>query len=180
MCMVLVYSLYILLMIFNQRLDRWAHDAQRKIRTKVFPAQELHQNQQQQQQANESTPLHLRRPKNLSNGSIAIAVMQPQSPPLAQPDSISDLGSSRSSLDSPEESNGVARHATIVDDGVSVGNGNAAAMDEGDGDEFRYPWQTPETAGGVRGCLEWSWWLLLFPAHVLFFLTIPDVRKGPW
>ncbi len=29
-------------------------------------------------------------------------------------------------------------------------------------------------------CAEWSWWLLLFPAHLLFFLTIPDVRKGPW
>ena len=49
-------------------------------------------------------------------------------------------------------------------------------LDDLDGmDDFRYPWQKPQDAGifGIVG------WILFFPMHILFFLTIPDVRIGP-
>ena len=36
----------------------------------------------------------------------------------------------------------------------------------------KYPWQRPD--GGVFAHL---WWALFFPVELLFFLTIPDVRR---
>ena len=114
-------------------------------------------------------------------------------PPLAAPESLSDVSSSTSSNSIREESSfntaaggGGGRGGPNSSNGIAAvftpgsnGNGNAAhpqqqhlpydqvdvrvvdgvaavaaqVDDEADGDEFRYPWQTPDAAPGFRGCL---------------------------
>ena len=43
--------------------------------------------------------------------------------------------------------------------------------DEDDDDTPMYPWQRP------KGILASIWWLCFFPLNLLFFITIPDVRR---
>ena len=66
--------------------------------------------------------------------------------PLAAAESMSDLGSSASSI--RDVSNG-----PVVESGGGVHGVVAEVEDEADGDEFRYPWQTPAAKRGLRGCL---------------------------
>ena len=39
-------------------------------------------------------------------------------------------------------------------------------------EKIRFPWERP---GG--GFFAHLWWLLFFPMELMFFLTIPDVRR---
>ncbi len=91
--------------------------------------------------------------------------------PLATSESLSDIGSSESSIrdviNGPVGESGAANSgggnnvAYDNGDGGSGGGGGRGRgdEDEADGDEFRYPWQTPDTRGGVRGCLgKWVCW----------------------
>ena len=74
MVMVLCYLLYIVLMVVNPRVERWAHRTKNRVRSKIFPdkIQEeeddggFHHRRKssgaaQQHPANESTPLHVPR-----------------------------------------------------------------------------------------------------------------------
>jgi len=54
------------------------------------------------------------------------------------------------------------------------GDVEATLKEESDEEEVpKYPWQRPD--GGVFAHL---WWALFFPVELLFFLTIPDVRRA--
>ena len=76
MVMVLCYLLYIVLMVVNPRVERWAHRTKNRVRSKIFPDKIQEEEEgggggfhhhrrkssgaaQQQQPANESTPLHV-------------------------------------------------------------------------------------------------------------------------
>ena len=37
---------------------------------------------------------------------------------------------------------------------------------------MEYPWQAPN-----KGCFAYLWWILFLPVKLLFFITIPDVRR---
>ena len=39
---------------------------------------------------------------------------------------------------------------------------------------MKYPWERPVG----EGCFANTWWVLFFPMNILFFLTIPDVRRA--
>ena len=50
---------------------------------------------------------------------------------------------------------------------------NLVHKGEDDDDEPpKYPWERPD-----GGFFKHVWWLLFFPMEILFFLTIPDVRR---
>ena len=70
MVMVLCYLLYIVLMVVNPRVERWAHRTKNRVRSKIFPDKiqeeedgSFHHRRKssaaQQHPANESTPLHV-------------------------------------------------------------------------------------------------------------------------
>ena len=56
---------------------------------------------------------------------------------------------------------------------VATSTNKPQESEEGD-EEVKYPWQRPEG----EGCLAQTWWLFFFPINLLFFLTIPDVRRA--
>ena len=68
-----------------------------------------------------------------------------------------------------------------IDSSVDVSRQNGHIMDGADvtdddttedEDEPDYPWQKP------KSILATIWWLLFLPINILFFITIPDVRRA--
>ena len=59
-------------------------------------------------------------------------------------------------------------HSSLRDSGACL-FGDA---DENDTGDIPYPWQTPD-----EGCLAYLWWILFLPIELIFFITIPDVRR---
>ena len=43
---------------------------------------------------------------------------------------------------------------------------------EDDDEDIGYPWQAPD-----GGCFAYLWWILFLPVELVFFITIPDVRR---
>lgn len=171
MVMVLCYLLYIVLMVVNPKVERWAHRTKNRVRSKIFPdkTQEEEDGSFQrrkssgaQHPANESTPLHVPR----QNGKAVVAVD-------ANGDTESPANSSVAiTLQTPASRDS-------VDKAIQVPTASTESVrDEADGDDadsaVEFPWTRPQG----KGVFAHLWWILFFPFNLIFFLTIPDVRFG--
>ena len=155
MIMVICYSGYIILMALNVRIEKWSHQTVKSIKKRVYPQSSEDQSTPQIPMTtgptpNESTPLHS------ATKSTQIPV---ESPPVTS--SGTQTLSHEDSVDgSITRINGVHPDGYLDNHDV-----------EEEGDDPGYPWQAPQ------GVLAKIWWLCFFPTNLLFFLTIPDVRR---
>lgn len=155
MIMVICYSGYIILMALNVRIEKWSHQTVKSIKKRVYPQSSEDQSTPQIPMTtgptpNESTPLHS------ATKSTQITV---ESPPVTS--SGTQTLSHEDSVDgSITRINGVHPDGYLDNHDV-----------EEEGDDPGYPWQAPQ------GVLAKIWWLCFFPTNLLFFLTIPDVRR---
>ena len=155
-------------MALNRHLDRWAHAVVRSVKKKVYPSNSNQSNPGSADNAgtsnavpNESTPLHTI--SKATQASVEIG-----SPPLSttgtqtlnHEDSVDAVNTNNTHNNANTQQNG---HIMDVID--------SSEGDEDDDDTPMYPWQRP------KGILASIWWLCFFPLNLLFFITIPDVRR---
>ena len=157
MIMVICYSGYIILMALNVRIEKWSHQTVKSIKKRVYPQSSEDQSTPQIPMTtgptpNESTPLHS------ATKSTQITV---ESPPVT-----SSGTQTLSHEDSVDGS--ITRINGVHPDGYLDNHDHDV---EEEGDDPGYPWQAPQ------GVLAKIWWLCFFPTNLLFFLTIPDVRR---
>ena len=165
MIMVICYSGYIILMALNVRLEKWSHQTVKSIKKRVYPTSSMDPDHSTTATPsvipmttnvppNESTPLHS------ATKSTQITV---ESPPVT-----SSGTQTISHEDSVDGSSNHHRNNGVHPDGYM----NAEVGDDDEDDEDPgYPWEPP------KGVLAKIWWLCFFPINLLFFLTIPDVRR---
>ena len=163
MIMVICYSGYIILMALNVRIEKWSHQTLKSIKKRVYPSSSSNMGDQSTPSVipmtttpapNESTPLHS------ATKSTQITV---ESPPLTSSgtQTISHEDSVDGSSHPPHHRNGVHPDGYL----------DNHEDDEEESEDPGYPWQPP------KGVLAKIWWLCFFPTNLLFFLTIPDVRR---
>lgn len=155
MIMVICYAFYISLMFFNVKIERWAESLVKTVKKRVYPSAVVN-----------------------GNGAVADnnSTISPHNIPMAVTNESTPLHtatskSTRVTLDDSSEAAG----GYPQDDVIKLeANGHVVVEDDPDDDDDEapgYPWDIPS------GILAKIWWLCFFPINLLFFLSIPDVRR---
>lgn len=153
MIMVIFYFGYVTIMTLNNRIERWAHSVLKNVKKRVYPT-------------SSGSGGGANNESSVSTVSNNIALQVPnESTPLHTSASKSTqvtLHTDSENDNKPSEANG---HHLDVENPTE---------DEGDCNEEDpgYPWHLPK--GGI---LAKIWWLLFLPVNILYFLSIPDVRR---
>jgi len=178
MMMVVCYGVYITLMFFNVKIERWAQSLVKTVKKRVYPSATVNGNGagtgadnsssvSTQTVTNELTPLHTATSKSRPSNNIPMTVTN-ESTPL-------HTANSKSTRVTEESSEAAAGAGYTQDDVIKLeANGHGVVEDDPDDDDDEspgYPWEIPS------GILAKIWWLCFFPVNILFFLSIPDVRR---
>jgi K+-dependent Na+/Ca+ exchanger-like protein len=165
--LVVCYTGYIIIMTLNRRIDKWAHSVMRSIKKRVYPSTNQNAESGGAGNPNESTPLH-----TISKNTQA--TIENASPTLST--ATQNLNHEDSTLQCSIDANtNNPRNTTMT-----TANQNGHIMDgadiddddnEDDDGDPGYPWQYP------KGICAKIWWLCFLPLNLLFFITIPDVRR---
>lgn len=146
--MVTFYFGYVTIMTLNVRIERWAHSVMKNVKKRVYPTAAAENN-------------------SVSTVSNNIALQVPnESTPLHT--SASKSTQVTMNNDSTDAGGGDKAEAN----GHHLDVENAAEVDEAEDDPPGYPWHPPD------GILAKIWWLCFLPVNLLFFLSIPDVRRS--
>lgn len=159
MMMVVCYGVYITLMFFNVKIERWAQSLVKTVKKRVYPSATVNGNGAGTGADNSSSvSTHNNIPMTVTN----------ESTPL-------HTANSKSTRVTEESSEAAAGAGYTQDDVIKLeANGHGVVEDDPDDDDDEspgYPWEIPS------GILAKIWWLCFFPVNILFFLSIPDVRR---
>jgi len=156
MIMVICYGVYITLMVFNVKIELWAESVVKNVKKRVYPSANVNGNGNAVGDNNSSISTHNNIPMAVTN----------ESTPL-------HTATSKSTKVTLEDSSDAAGGFTQDDVIKLEANGHGVIEDDPDDDDEMpgYPWDVPS------GILAKIWWLCFFPTNILFFLSIPDVRR---
>ena len=151
--MIVAYFGYIALMAVNSRIERWALGAMKTIKKRVYPSMGGTESSSGgiSLKPNESTPLHMASKATQATVESAIS-------PVASVSASTQTICREDSVDAP--------------DPKAAPNGHMDVAEDEDVDDPGYPWDPPD------GVLAKIWWLCFFPLNLLYFFTIPDVRRA--
>lgn len=157
MIMVICYAFYISLMFFNVKIERWAESVVKTVKKRVYPSATVINGNGAVADNNSTNSPHSNIPMAVTNESTPLHTATSKSTRVTLEDSSEAAGGYPQDDVIKLEANG---HVVVEDD-----------PDDDDDEAPGYPWDIPS------GILAKIWWLCFFPVNLLFFLSIPDVRR---